>query len=342
MKKKKITLLFALALSTVSLASCGERDYFSKDFEVNSRAMDSKATVEYKTDTELSDLYVELEKKNSKENYDKFLNDNKTIIMSQHEKFYDANKKSITLEYKSKTIFDTTNGSIYYYEYYHEINDDYESSYSMVTKAIEENDQYTIITDLEFNNFHYYCMDAKYNYTSKKVDGSAKVTATQTINLDYTKQQIFNFCSSPVFYNKFPNTENPKVYSTEDLSYIYASCDVNEAGLGLYKYTSITDNSLVSYVACEASDINGMNSNGKIDVGAYMQYEYLNYSVLDNKISTEGYNSYNTSIWNNPSSSYFYILPKTYSFSLGIFSSDLYNFLSNEEEVLTSLTFKEL
>ncbi len=321
MKKKKITLLFALAVSTVSLASCGERDYFSKDFDVASQEMDSCATVEYKTIEEKSNLINEFEtvKHNTKNNilngmsvdeYDKFYQNNTTIMMTQEAKGYESgDKNKQVFEFKIKSIYDSKNGSSYYYEYYHLKTSKGDSSYSFVTKAVLKDDKYIVNSDFEFNDYQY-CDE-------KKASGSLKITSFKGNLMNHYKYTVFENCCYPELFSERFNSNNMSIYSNEDKSYIYASVDLNRGGNygDSDKYVSIRENSLVSYYGEARLGLSDCLGSDKIDGYTDVKLEYISESILDDKIDSTDYIEYNWNDYDRYNYSfgdYFYSLPGSY------------------------------
>lgn len=220
-----------------------------------------------------------------------------------------GDKNKPVLEFKIKSIYDSKNGSSYYYEYYHLKTSKGDSSYSFVTKAVLKDDKYIVNSDFEFNDYQY-CDE-------KKASGSLKITSFKGNLMKYYNYTVFENCCYPELFSGRFNSNNMSIYSNEGKSYIYASVDLNRGGYygDSEKYVSIRENGLVSYYGEARLGLSNSLGYDKIDGYTDVKLEYISESILDDKIDTTGYTEYDWygySRYNYSFGDYFYSLPRSY------------------------------
>ncbi len=294
--KKRLIYLAALPIFALGLASCGEIDYMSKDFDIVIPEKDSKATNEYNFEeheyndpvhTELSNLYHQT--------IDNFYDNYSSVI--QTKKQYFAYKDGGEEGFDEKLIIDFKNNSIYYYtNSYTMDNGNIDSYYKVESKSfLSDEKTYTTTTNISLDN---YIMGTK--RTRFKISGSIKIFTI--FKTDSEVKNLFGLIDFTPDYNYNLGTMS----YNDDFSYMYFYYQNENSEYGLKNRIEIAENGLFKYLFEEHwFDVSEASSNPSSETKK-LKYEYFEQSILDSKYDTSDYLEFEYDESKYPAFSQFY------------------------------------
>ena len=373
MKKNKLLYVFGLSTVALALASCGgsntdgggtntDLGYRSKNFNIAEPTKDDLATVAYdtvETQSELFDFYIDRNKsmQNNKTKKTEFFNKYLTIsniCVNKEIITKDSKENGATIEQKS--IFDTKNGNLYYYEHDIVKEDSFSSDFTMETNVYNKDGQYVILTDMNFKDISFELANGTGDASvyKKRATGSLKYSYTieSKDNLNTALDTIYNsnyVIGSAICVHISPQGPDLLCYSNTDKSYVYSSYNFvkkDEAG-----EVSVTDkdlfvrkDSLITYQSRSRYDKAYNNEIGNVrDMSYIYSSDYIEEALLDTTFDSTGYETFDSAwITKNMEKAYMsfspFIFTKLPCRIGGASSLDYIRALLEQEEVQAKLT----
>lgn len=357
---RKKTLFYSLGLATlgITLASCGTRDYKAKDFNITAPEKNSSATVAYESSEAKGELITFYHKRAS-ENIEgnetvkeDFFKEYKSIMATytQESSLTDDSKVG-NGKLEQKSIYDTVNNNIYYYEHIYSTIDENNYDCTIESNAYFNEGKYTVLTDITLKDLPFNPTDAL--YYQNKATGKLKYTYTYDYSdkTDEVMDMLFNMATNPNIANTLSNQYEDSciVYTNEDKSYLYSTYTQEARNkenelISKLDQIKIKENYLNTYSGYQlySKDL----STNKVLEGSYgLKMEYIKDSVLDSNYNVDGYTPFDVNLINSGlndlmnlgKSLPFVATPYTVG-SIVMWYSTLIDLLSNNESLTEGLT----